>query len=249
MTQFYTAERIVRKLQDRGFEAVYAGGCVRDMLLDVEPNDIDIATNATPDQIEGLFGKTLSIGKAFGVIVVIEDEAEFEVATFRSDGQYSDGRRPDSVEFSSMKEDAKRRDLTINGMFFDPISEKLYDFVGGEWDLKLKIVRLIGTAEHRINEDRLRMLRAIRFATRFNFQIEEITYQAICHQSSEINIVSAERIRDEITKTLKCNKPSVALKYLIHTGLLQEILPEVVKMIGCEQPPEFHPEGAMVRKI
>ncbi len=161
-----TACDVIERLQNAGFEAVFAGGCVRDFILGVEPKDIDIATNATPEQVEALFEKTVAVGKAFGVIRVLYDEEEFEVATFRTDSSASDGRRPDSVSFSSMEEDAKRRDLTINALFFDPIKDKIYDFVGGQADIKARCIRFVGNAEERIEEDKLRMLRVIRFAAR-----------------------------------------------------------------------------------
>lgn len=234
---------IVKKLVSNGFIAVYAGGCVRDYLLNIEPHDIDIATNATPDQIEMLFEKTVAVGKSFGVIVVIIDGEEFEVATFRSDGVYSDGRHPDSVTFSSMEEDAKRRDLTINGLFYDPIAERVYDYVEGIKDLEKRVVRLIGDPEKRIQEDKLRLLRVIRFAARLGFSIDAKTMGFVISHAEEIRSVSVERIADEITKILRIKNKKEAFEYLGVTGLLKIILPEIDAMKGCEQPPQFHPEG------
>lgn len=234
---------IVQTLTDKGYIAVYAGGCVRDHLLGIEPHDIDIATNATPDQIEALFDKTVAVGKAFGVIVVIIDGEEFEVATFRKDSEGSDGRHPDSVTFTSMQEDAKRRDITINGLFYDPIADKIYDYVGGQEDLKNQVVRLIGDPYKRIEEDKLRLLRVVRFAARFNFWIDTHTYWTVTEYAKEITTVSAERIADEMTKILRVKDISLAFHFLGSTGLLRAILPEIAVMKGCEQPPEFHPEG------
>jgi poly(A) polymerase len=234
---------IIKTLSEQGYQAVYAGGCVRDYILGLEPNDIDIATNARPNEIEALFPKTVAVGKAFGVIVVIVDGEEFEVATFRSDGAYSDGRRPDSIEFTSLEEDARRRDLTINGMFYDPLTDKIIDVVGGQTDLEQKIIRLIGNPYDRIKEDKLRLMRVVRFAARLGFEIEENTLQAVQQNSQQILSVSAERIADEMTKILGVKDKKRALELLLGTGLLSEILPEVVAMVGCEQPLEFHKEG------
>jgi len=234
---------IVRTLKEQGFEAVYAGGCVRDMLMNNEAHDIDIATNALPDNIERIFPKTVAVGKAFGVIVVILDGEEFEVATFRKDSAESDGRRPDSVTFCSMEEDAKRRDLTINGLFYDPIADIIYDYTGGQKDILEKVIRFIGDPRERIKEDKLRLMRVIRFAARFNFEIEPRTYAAVKEHASEVATVSAERIADEMTKILRVSEKRRALELLHSTGLLYTILPEIAIMRGCEQPPEFHPEG------
>jgi len=243
------AINIVKKLRDHGHQAVFAGGCVRDMILGIPPSDYDIATRARPEVIEQLFDKTLAIGKAFGVIVVIMDGYEIEVATFRKDSQESDGRRPDSVQFSSMDEDAWRRDLTINGMFYDPIGDHIIDFVGGQKDLKNHLIKFIGSPEGRIEEDKLRMLRAVRFAARFNFEIDPVTFEAIKAHASEISQISAERIADELQKILRVKHPRQAFSLLFETGLIDHILPEVRAMEGCEQPVDYHPEGARVRKI
>jgi poly(A) polymerase len=237
------ALRIVKVLQEHGYEALYAGGHVRDMILGMQSADIDVATNAGPDVVEMLFEKTLPVGKAFGVIVVIIDDIQTEVATFRSDGQYSDGRRPDAVVFSSKEEDAKRRDLTINGMFYDPIKKIFLDFVGGQEDLKNRIIRLIGDPEARIAEDKLRMLRVIRFAARLDFTIDPGTLEAVKRHSAEILQVSSERIADELLKILRTGNYSKALNLLFDTELIKHILPEVYVMRGCEQPKDYHPEG------
>jgi poly(A) polymerase len=225
---------IINKLNEHGFQAVYAGGFVRDHILGVQSNDIDIATNALPEQIESLFEKTIPIGKAFGVINVIIDNNEFEIATFRNDGFSSDGRHPDSVTFSSMEEDAKRRDFTINGMFFDPIKQEIIDFVGGQEDIKKQIIRFIGNPEQRINEDKLRMLRAIRFSTKLNFSFDKDSFDAIKEHASEIVSVSPERIFDEFLKILRTRKYRKALELLFETSLIDYILPEVKVFKGCE---------------
>jgi poly(A) polymerase len=207
------------------------------------PKDVDIATSATPDQVEALFEHTIPVGKSFGVIVVLVDGEQFEVATFRNDGQYSDGRRPDSVSFSSMREDAVRRDFTINGMFYNPITDQFVDYVNGQEDLKNKLVRFIGNPQDRIDEDRLRMLRAVRFAVRYDFGIDSESFQAVVKNAHRIIDISSERIRDELTKMLRQHKPRKMLNLLYHTGLLGMVLPGVKAMIGCMQNPAFHMEG------
>jgi len=234
---------IVKVLQEHGYEALYAGGCVRDMVLGLESHDIDVATNASPDAVEMLFEKTLPVGKAFGVIVVIIGDTQTEVATFRSDGQYSDGRRPDSVVFSSKEEDAKRRDLTINGMFYDPIKKEILDYVGGQEDLKKRVIKLIGDPEARIAEDKLRMLRVIRFATRLDFTVDPDTLEAVKRHSSEIVQVSAERIADELQKILRAGNYQKSLNLLFDIEIIKHILPEIFLMRKCEQPVDYHPEG------
>jgi len=240
------AINIVKKLRDHGYQAVIAGGAVRDMILGIPPSDYDIATDAKPEAIEQLFDKTLSVGKAFGVIVVIMDGYEIEVATFRKDSQESDGRRPYSVQFSSMDEDAWRRDLTINGMFYDPLSDRIIDFVGGQEDLKSHLVRFIGSPEDRIAEDKLRMLRAVRFSARFEFAVDPATFEAVKKHASEISQISAERIADELQKILRVKHPRLAFSLLFETGLIDHILPEVRAMEGCEQPVDYHPEGSVL---
>ena len=237
------ATEVVKRLQEHGYQALFAGGCVRDMLLGRQYSDIDVATNANPDVVEMLFEKTLAVGKSFGVIVVVMDGYEIEVATFRQDGSYGDGRRPDSVTFSSMEEDAKRRDLTINGMFYDPITDKIMDFVGGQEDLKNGIIRLIGNPESRIAEDKLRMMRVVRFAARFKFSVVPETLAAVTNHAAEIVQVSSERIADELVKILRTGNYQTAMDLLFETGLIDHILPEVRLMKGCEQPVDYHPEG------
>lgn len=237
------ALQIIKRLREHGYQALYAGGYVRDMLLKRESSDIDIATDAKPDVVESLFEKTLAVGKAFGVIVVVIDGHEIEVATFRADGDYSDGRRPNSISFCSMEEDAKRRDLTINGMFYDPIEDKIYDSVQGMEDLQAGIIRLIGNPEERIAEDKLRMLRVIRFAARFDFKIDFRTMQAVRDHAEEITQVSIERIADEIIKILRAGNFRKSLNWLKLCGLLDKILPEISALRGVDQPPQYHPEG------
>ncbi len=224
------AKSITRDLTDAGYQALWAGGCVRDFLLGTQPKDYDIATNATPDQVRELFGhdRTLAIGASFGVIVVLppnKKTAQIEVATFRTDGGYSDGRRPDSVAFSTAENDAARRDFTINGMFFDPLSEQVIDYVGGQEDLERRVIRAIGTPEERIREDKLRMLRAIRFATRLGFSIQAETEGAIARSSAELSAVSGERIAEELRKLLSSPNAHWGTEQLVETGLMQEIIP------------------------
>lgn len=234
---------IVQTLHAAGHQAVYAGGCVRDFLLGTVPNDIDIATSALPDQVESLFNKTVAVGKSFGVIVVIIDDEEFEVATFRSDGDSSDGRHPDSVSFSSIEDDAKRRDLTINGMYLNPLDNSIIDFVGGQNDLRIKVVRFIGDPTQRIIEDKLRLMRAIRFAARLDFEIEENSFRAVKENSHLISKVSSERIGEELIKILSVTNKRRAIELLFDLGIIHHIIPEFVAMKGCEQPVDYHPEG------
>ncbi|MEI6714700.1 MAG: CCA tRNA nucleotidyltransferase [Verrucomicrobiota bacterium] len=237
------ARNVVAKLQAAGHQALYAGGCVRDMLRNVQPHDYDIATSARPEEVQALFRRTIAIGAQFGVISVLDGNAEYQVATFRSDGTYQDGRHPDSVTFSSAEEDAKRRDFTINGLFFDPIENTLRDYVGGQKDLQIGLLRAIGNPSERFAEDRLRMLRAIRFATVLEFEICPETWTAICTQASHLCEVSEERIREEFLKIMLSPARVRGLDLLDSSGLLQEILPEMEALKGCEQPPQFHPEG------
>ena len=240
-----TAKSIVVKLQSFGFEAYFAGGFVRDMLLDFpagESPDIDIATSARPQEIIKIFKNTKEVGISFGVVLVIENGIAFDVATFRSDGKYEDGRKPQSVSFGEAKEDAKRRDFTINGMFYDPVRENVIDFVGGRDDLKNGVIRTIGNAGERFGEDYLRMLRAIRFCARFGFTIEKSATDAIKELSPNIKKISAERIYKELTLSF-CGAAAKTLDILDATGLLEQLLPEVSQLHGVAQPPEFHPEG------
>ena len=237
------ARTIVERLQKKGFTAFYAGGCVRDMLRGVIPVDYDIATSARPEQVQALFQRTIAVGAHFGVVCVLEAGMEFEVATFRADGIYIDGRHPDSVTFSSPEQDAQRRDFTVNGMFYDPIREEIIDFVNGQADLEAKILRAIGNPAHRFSEDRLRMLRAVRFATTLGFEIESATWKALLLQSSEIHSVSPERIREEWVRLFLSPNRLRGFDLLDASGLMQEIIPEISALKGCEQPPQFHPEG------
>ena len=229
---------VVAKLRAAGHQALWAGGCVRDQLLGKMPKDYDVATDAQPERIREVFGRkrTLAIGAAFGVITVLgpQDAGQIEVATFRRDIGYSDGRRPDAVAFTSAEEDAKRRDLTINGIFFDPIAEEYLDFVGGQEDLKNRIVRAIGNPHERFAEDKLRMLRAVRFATTFNFALDAATLAAVQAHSPDIRTVSAERIAAEMRRMLLHENRAAALAMLRESGLLQEILPELAKLIVSE---------------
>ncbi len=237
------AEEIVKTLSDAGFKTCWAGGCVRDMVMGLEPQDYDIATEARPDQVMKLFKKTIPVGARFGVVKVLYDEFEFEVATFRSDGKYIDGRHPEEVHFSSEKEDAFRRDFTINGMFYDPVQGKIIDYVNGQVDIKNNIIRTINNPKDRFSEDRLRLIRAVRFAARFQYEIETNTYNAIKELAGTILQISAERIRDELLKMITGLYPAESIMLLDKVGLLEVILPEVVAMKGVKQPEEFHPEG------
>ena len=243
------ADEICRTLSAAGHQAYLVGGCVRDILLGREPADYDVATDATPDRVQELFPHSLAVGAKFGVIVVIDepgsgDAAQVEVATFRSDVGYSDGRHPDKVVYTnSAQEDVKRRDFTINALLLDPATNEVLDFVGGRDDLKAGIIRAIGRAPERFREDKLRMVRAARFAARFRYAIEASTFTAIVKLAPEIHEVSAERIRDELTKLLTEGAARRGFELLDETRLLQELLPEVAAMKGVEQPPQFHPEG------
>src|ERR1700752_1564382 len=238
------ADHICRILRDRGHQAYLAGGCVRDILLGREPGDYDVATNATPDRVQELFPNSLAVGAKFGVVIGTDGPTQVEVATFRSDVGYSDGRHPDRVEYAnSPEEDVKRRDFTINGLMLDPFSNEVLDFVGGQKDLRAGIIRAIGNPEDRFREDKLRMIRAVRFAARFHYAIESGTFVAIAKLAADIFQVSAERIRDELTKILTEGAARRGFELLDETRLLPEILPEIARMKGVEQPPQFHPEG------
>ena len=237
------AEQICSTLRRRGYRALLAGGCVRDMLLKTPPRDFDIATNARPFEVAELFERTIDIGAAFGVQVVLLPEGPFEVTTFRKDGPYHDGRHPCSVAFTGEEEDARRRDFTINALFYDPVDRKVLDYVGGLDDLRTGLVRAVGVPRERFEEDHLRLLRAIRFAARLRYAIERETYQAIRESAPRITLTSAERIRDELLKMLTEGGTRRAFEMLDDTGLLHQILPEVSAMKGVAQPPEFHPEG------
>ena len=237
------ATDIVRRLRTAGHDAYFAGGCVRDQLLGRPPLDFDVATSAAPEVVRRLFRHTIPVGEQFGVILVVEGGARFEVATFRSDDAYVDGRRPSAVHFGSAREDALRRDFTINALFLDPLTDRVVDLVGGEADLRAGIVRAVGDARARIAEDRLRMLRAVRFAARLGFTIEPLTYAAIVAAAPTLTDIAAERIGDEIVKTLTEGGASRGFELLADTGLLEPVLPEVAHLRGVAQSPDFHPEG------
>ena len=234
---------IVRRLVDAGFRAVFAGGCVRDRILGVEPKDFDIATDARPEVVLKLFDHTVAVGAKFGVIAVLIDGDQFEVATFRADAAYLDGRRPSSVRFGAIEEDAIRRDFTIGGMFYDPIANRLIDLVGGMRDLRAGIIRAIGNPDERFEEDHLRILRAIRFAARLNFTIDPATWSAMIRSAPKIGQIAAERIGEEITMMMTEGGAARAMDLMMDSGLMNLLLPEVVEMRGCAQPENFHPEG------
>jgi len=264
LVQFKAALRIVETLRASGYDAYLAGGCVRDLLLGREPADYDVATSATPDVVLNLFPRTFAVGAHFGVVLVApqEENAGFvtEVATFRADGEHTDGRHPDAVRYTkSAEEDVQRRDFTINGLLLDParghsvlteamgdmqlLRTSVIDYVGGVADLEARVVRAIGRPERRFEEDHLRMLRAVRFAARFGFELETKTENAIESLASQIALVSRERVRDELTRMLTEGNARRAFELLEETGLLDEVLPEIARMKGVKQPPQFHPEG------
>jgi poly(A) polymerase len=248
------AEHICQTLRSAGYQAYFVGGCVRDILLHREPADYDVATNATPERVEEIFPNSLMVGAKFGVVVAMQepaasDEPEnapatVEVATFRSDIGYSDGRHPDQVVYAkSAQEDVQRRDFTINGLLLDPQTNEVLDYVGGQDDLRAGVIRAIGRAEDRFREDKLRMLRGVRFAARFGYTIEPETMRAIQKLAPEINQVSAERLRDELTKLLTEGAARRGFELLDETDLLPHLLPEISRMKAVQQPPQFHPEG------
>jgi len=237
------ALRIVEALRAAGHEALFAGGCVRDHVMGLQPKDIDIATSAAPDQIKALFDRCLTVGESFGVVVVLSDKHQYEVATFRSESGYSDGRHPDHVEFTDAKGDVQRRDFTINGLLLDPLRDEVVDYVGGRQDLQDGLVRAIGDPEQRFQEDRLRMLRAVRFAARFGFDVHEDTFRAIRRNTKHIGGVSAERVRDELVHIFTGPRADRGMGLLCETGLLREVLPEIEAMRGVAQPQGYHPEG------
>ena len=238
-----TARGIAQRLREHGHVAYFAGGCVRDLVRGRAPKDIDIATDARPEEVQKIFPRTYAVGAHFGVIVVLKGGMQFEVATFRSEGAYLDGRRPSEVRFSTAEEDAQRRDFTINGMFYDPLTDQVIDFVGGRADLEARLVRAIGNPEERFAEDRLRLLRAVRFATVLEFEIEEQTWAALVRQAQSIQQISAERIRDELVRIFLAPQRARGWDLLDTSGLMRAILPELEALKGCEQPPQFHPEG------
>jgi len=238
---------VARILAAAGHRALFAGGCVRDRLLGGEPEDYDVATSATPQEVTGIFPYANLVGAHFGVVIVKHCGHHVEVATFRTDGSYGDARRPDRVDFSTPEEDAMRRDFTINGLFEDPANGEVIDFVGGLEDLKVRRLRAIGDAEARFREDALRLMRAVRFATRLGFEIEENTREALESCAGLLAKISVERIRDEFSRILTGPDRRRGVELLVDSGLMRHIVPEVYDLIGCEQPPEFHPEGDVYR--
>jgi len=243
----HQALEILQELRARGFEAYFVGGCVRDLLLKKKPKDFDISTNATPDEVAKIFPKTIPVGAQFGVMIVVKDGQPFEVATFRADGGYQDGRRPTGIKFTNAREDAIRRDFTVNGLFYDPVKRRVLDWVEGQKDLKRKCIRAIGDPKKRFTEDKLRMLRAVRFASVLGFKIEPKTFAAVKKLSSQIKVVSQERVRDELVKMFTGPEPALALELLDKAGLLKHVLPEIERMKGVQQPRAYHPEGDVFR--
>lgn len=243
MTARESATELASSLRDAGHLALFAGGCVRDGLLQREPKDYDIATSATPQQVLKLFPKSNEVGAHFGVVIVKHRNHHIEIATFRTDGSYSDGRRPDHVAFSTPEHDAQRRDFTINGLFEDPFSGEIIDHVGGLADLKNGILRAIGDPTQRFTEDSLRLMRAVRFATTLNFSLEPDTWGAVCELAPLLGRISPERIRDELVKMLLLPHRARAFELLTESQLFAQFWPEVMQLVGCDQPPEWHPEG------
>ena len=232
-----------RRLGDAGYQAVFAGGCVRDRLLGLEPKDYDLATSATPAEVLDLFPKANEVGAHFGVVIAKQDGHHVEIATFRTDGSYKDGRRPCAVAFSTCEEDAKRRDFTINGLFENPETGEVIDHVGGRADLDAGLLRAIGDPQARFQEDSLRLMRAVRFSTTLGFEIEPQTLAAVRQSAHLLDRISPERIRDEFAKILRSPQRRRGVELLTETGLMERFLPEFCALIGCEQPPEWHPEG------
>ena len=249
------ATNIVTRLQGAGFGAFWVGGCVRDFLLGREPLDFDIATDARPEQVEQLFPKTIPVGRKFGVVIVVEAELQFQVATFRAEADYRDGRRPEKVVFANAEADALRRDFTVNGLFYDPPTGTLHDWVGGKADLEGRIIRTIGFPEERFGEDHLRMLRAVRFAARLDFSIEPRTFAAVQVLAPKIRQISAERVREELVKLFAPPAPenpgsaARGLELFRDSGLMEVVLPELAATVRCEQSPDFHPEGSVFNHL
>jgi poly(A) polymerase len=243
MPSLATARKIVERLRAAGFETYLAGGSVRDMLLGRPPADYDLATAARPEDVQTLFDRTVAVGAAFGVVRVLLDDGEYEVATFRTEGPYLDGRHPNSVRFATAREDVARRDFTVNGLLYDPLTQSVVDWVGGQADLAARLIRTIGDPDKRFAEDRLRMLRAIRLAIELGFEISPDAADAVRRLGPRLDEVSPERVRDELVRMITGTDPSRALGLLRDTGLLAVILPEVAAEVGVEQPEAFHPEG------
>lgn len=238
-----TALNIIKKLHEAGHEAYLAGGCVRDMLLNLPPKDLDIVTSAKPNEIAKIFPRTKPVGEAFGVMLIIQNGIPFEVASFRAEGPYKDGRRPEYVEFCSAEEDAKRRDFTINALFYDPITKEVIDYVGGQADLKESLLRFIGNPIERIKEDHLRIVRAVRFKNVYQLQYHPETYRALKKYAHLAKYTSRERLRDELNKIMISSYAVDALEEMSELGILAEILPELENMRGVAQPKEYHHEG------
>ncbi|HXW85117.1 MAG TPA: CCA tRNA nucleotidyltransferase [Candidatus Binataceae bacterium] len=234
---------IVRRLREQGFVALFNGGCVRDRMLGLKPQDYDIATDARPEVVQRLFDHTVAVGARFGSIAVILDGEQFEVTTFRADAPYVDGRHPSAVRFGTIEEDAVRRDFTIGGMFFDPLEERLIDLVGGMRDLRAGVIRAIGNPYERFEEDRLRILRAARFAARFGFEIEPATFAAMKRSAPAITAIAAERIGEELVRLMTEGGAARGMDIMLDSGLFAALIPEVLEMVGCAQPENFHPEG------
>jgi poly(A) polymerase len=241
--EFATA--VVARLREAGFQSFWAGGCVRDLVLGQEPSDFDVATDATPEQVMGLFRRTVPVGISFGVVRVLgpEEAGEVEVATFRSDGEYLDGRRPESVRYGDARLDAERRDFTINGMFLDPLNGEILDFVGGRADLDARVLRAIGDPVERFTEDKLRLLRSVRFAARFGLTIEPETHAALIAMAGRVRMVAAERISQELRKMLVHPSRAKAMDLAMKTGLLAAVLPPLVKTEGLFQGKAVQPTG------
>ena len=240
---------LLRRLQKAGHEAYLVGGCVRDELRGMAPQDYDMATSARPEEVEALFPQTHAVGKSFGVILVVEHGHTFEVATFRAESDYTDGRRPNTVTFSDAQTDASRRDFTVNGLFMDPLSDTVHDWVGGQEDLEKRRLRTIGHPTERFNEDHLRLLRAVRLAAQLDFEIDPATFAAVRDMADHINRVSAERIRDELLKLFRPPYAARGLDLLHESGLLAQVLPELLPTVTCEQSPDYHPEGTVYDHI
>jgi poly(A) polymerase len=238
-----SAMDIVLRLQMAGYEAFFVGGCVRDFLRGVEPGDYDIVTSARPDDVQKLFPHTVPVGARFGVVLVIDGGHHYEVATYRTEDGYDDGRRPSHVQFATAQQDVRRRDFTVNGLLLDPLTGYVFDLVGGHMDITRRIIRTIGDPEQRFAEDRLRMLRAVRFAAALEFKIDPPTFAAVQRHAGAIRQISAERIREELTKMITRSGARRGLELLDASGLLTEILPEVAALKDVEQPKAFHPEG------
>lgn len=244
-----SALAIVRVLQAAGHAAYFVGGCVRDLLLGREPADYDIATSALPEAVERLFPRTKPVGRKFGVMLVIEGRRQIQVATFRAESDYHDGRRPEKVSFGDPQADASRRDFTINGLFLDPVSDAVHDWVGGQADLRDRLIRTIGSPEARFAEDHLRLLRAVRFAVRLDFQLEPRTFAALRRLAPRIREISPERVREELVKIFRPPHAARGLELLRDSGLLAEVLPEVAATADCEQSPDHHPEGTVFQHL